>query len=161
MAAGVDPALVHHYFGTKDKLFAASLDLPFNPADLAGQVLAGGVDGAGERLLRAVFGAWENPAARAPMMAVIRTATTSEAGAAMLREFLDRNVVQRVAAKLTPDRARLRAALVASQMGGLLIARYVISIPALADTSVEDIIAAMAPNLQHYLSGDLGCPITG
>jgi len=160
VAAAVDPALVHHYFGTKDKLFAAALELPFNPADILAQVLAGGIDGAGERLLRSVFAVWENAASRAPMLALIRTATTSDAGAAMLREFLDRNVVHRVAAELTPDRARLRAALVASQMAGLLMARYVISLPVLAEASVEDMVAAVAPNLQHYLTGDLGRPVT-
>lgn len=155
-AAGVDPALVHHYFGTKAKLFAAALELPFNPGDIFAQVLIGGIDKAGERLLRAAFAAWENATSRAPMMAVIRTATSSDAGAAMLREFLDRNVLQRVAAELTPDRARLRAALVASQMAGLLMARYVVCLPALANAPAEDLIAAVAPNLQHYLTGDLG-----
>ncbi len=159
-AADVDPALVHHYFGTKSKLFAAALDFPFDPEDLIGLVLAGGIDGAGERLLRSVFAAWENAASRAPMLAIIRTATTSDAGAAMLREFLDRNVLQRIAVALAPDRARLRAALVASQMAGLLMARYVISLPALANAPVGEIIAAVAPNVQHYLSGDLGQPVT-
>ncbi|MBA3338186.1 MAG: TetR/AcrR family transcriptional regulator [Geodermatophilaceae bacterium] len=154
-SAGVDPALVHHYFGAKAKLFAAALELPFNPGDIFAKVLVGGIDGAGERLLRAAFTAWENAAARAPMLAVIRTATSSDAGAAMLREFLDRNVLQRVATDLTPDRPRLRAALVASQMAGLLMARYVICLPAVAEAPIEDLITAVSPNLQHYLTGDL------
>ena len=159
VAAGVDPALVHHYFGTKEKLFAAALELPFNPGDIFARVLVGGIDGVGERLLRAVFAAWQDGGARAPVMAVIRTATSSDKGAEMLREFLDRNVLQRIAAELAPDRAKLRAGLVASQMAGLLMARYVISLPALAMASDEDIIAAVAPNLQHYLTGDLGRPV--
>lgn len=150
--------MVHHYFGTKAHLFTAALEFPFDPAELFAHVLGGGVEDAGERLLRAVFTAWENATSRAPMLAVIRTATTSDAGAAMLREFLDRNVLQRIAAELTPDRAKLRAGLVASQMAGLLMARYVICLPALANARVEDIIAAVAPNLQHYFSGDLGRP---
>lgn len=156
--ASVDPALVHHYFGTKTKLFAAALQFPFDPAELFARVRGGGIDGAGERLLRAVFAAWESPGSRAPMLAILRTATTSEAGAVMLREFLDRAILRRIAAELSPDRSRLRAALVASQMGGLLMARYVICLPALAKAPVEDIIAAVAPNLQRYLSGDLGLP---
>lgn len=160
-AAGVDPALVHHYFGSKDKLFTASLDLPFNPADVIAEVLAGGIDGAGERLIRAGLAAWENAVSRAPMLAVIRTATSSDAGAAMLREFLERNVLKRVAAELTPDRPALRAALLASQMAGLLMARYVICLPAVVDAPIEDIIAAVGPNLQHYLTGDLGKPVSG
>jgi len=157
----VDPALVHHYFGSKDKLFTASLDLPFNPADVIAEVLAGGIDGAGERLIRAGLAAWENAVSRAPMLAVIRTATSSDAGAAMLREFLERNVLKRVAAELTPDRPALRAALLASQMAGLLMARYVICLPAVVDAPIEDIIAAVGPNLQHYLTGDLGKPVSG
>lgn len=155
-AAGVDAALVHHYFGTKDKLFAAALEFPFDPEVLLAKVLGGGVDGAGERLLRAVLAAWDNASSRAPMLAVIRTATSSEAGAAMLREFLDRNILQRIAVELSPDRAQLRAALVASQMAGLLMARYVIALPAIASALDEDIVAAVAPNLQRYLNGDLG-----
>lgn len=157
-AAGVDPALVHHYFGNKSKLFAAALEFPFDPEVLFAHVLAEGIDGAGERLLRSVFAAWDNASSRAPMLAVIRTATTSEAGAAMLREFLDRNILQRISSELSPDRAGLRAGLVASQMAGLLMARYVISLPALATAPAEEIIAAVAPNLQHYLNGDLGRP---
>ncbi len=153
--AAVDPALVHHYFGTKSGLFAAALEFPFDPDVLLAHVLAGGVDGAGERLLRAVFAAWDNASSRAPMLAVIRTATTSEAGAAMLREFLDRNILQRISSEVSPDRASLRAALVASQMAGLLMARYVISLPALASAPAEEIIAAVAPNVQRYLNGDL------
>lgn len=159
-AAEVDPALVHHYFGTKDKLFAAALELPFNPGDILARVLVGGIDGVGERLLRAVFAAWEDGGARAPVMAVIRTATSSDQGAAMLREFLERNVLQRIASELTPDRAMLRASLVASQMSGLLMARYVIRLPALATATDEEIIAAVAPNLQRYLTGDLGDPLS-
>lgn len=157
--AGVDPALVHHYFGTKSKLFTAALQFPFDQAELFAQVLGGGIDGAGERLLRAVFTAWENAGSRAPMLAIIRTATTSDAGAAMLREFLERNILQRIAAALTPDRPRLRATLVASQMAGLLMGRYVICLPALVSASVDEIVAAVAPNVQHYLSGDLGRPV--
>ncbi|MDQ3714922.1 MAG: TetR family transcriptional regulator [Actinomycetota bacterium] len=158
VAAGVDPALVHHYFGTKSRLFAAALEFPFDPEVLFADVLGGGIDGAGERLLRAVFAAWDNAGSRAPMLAIIRTATTSDAGAAMLREFLDRNILQRISAELSPDRAGMRAALVASQMAGLLMARYVICLPTLATAAAEDIIAAVAPNVQHYLDGDLGRP---
>lgn len=159
-AAGVDPALVHHYFGSKDKLFAAALELPFNPGEIFARVLGGGLDGVGERLLRAVFAAWQDPGTRTAAMAVLRTATSSDKGAAMLREFLQRNVLERIAGELTPDRATLRASLVASQMAGLLMARYVICIPALATATDEEIIAAVAPNLQRYLTGDLGLPIT-
>lgn len=153
--AGVDPALVHHYFGTKTQLFAAALELPFHPGVLLAQVLDGGVEGAGERLVRSLLAAMSDVAARAPMIAVIRTAASSDSGAAMLREFLDRDVLARVAAELTPDRAQLRASLVASQVAGLLMARYVVSIPALVAATDEEIIAAVGPNLQRYLTGEL------
>ncbi len=160
VTAGVDPALVHHYFGTKSRLFTAALEFPFDPQVLFADVLGGGIDGAGERLLRAVFAAWDNAGSRAPMLAIIRTATTSDAGAAMLREFLERNILQRISSELSPDRPGMRAALVASQMAGLLMARYVISLPALATAPAEEIIAAVAPNVQHYLNGDLGRPVS-
>ncbi len=146
---------MHHYFGSKDKLFAAALELPFNPGEIFVRVLGGGIDGIGERLLRAVFAAWKDVGTRGAAMAVLRTATSSDMGAAMLREFLERNVLERIAAELTPDRAKLRASLVASQMAGLLMARYVIGVPALASATDEELIAAVAPNLQRYLTGDL------
>ncbi|MBA3528260.1 MAG: TetR/AcrR family transcriptional regulator, partial [Propionibacteriaceae bacterium] len=74
----------------------------------------------------------------------------------MLREFLTHTVVKRIAAKLSPDHAQLRVALVGSQLAGLAMARYVIQLPPLASVSTESLVTAVAPNLQRYLTGDLG-----
>lgn len=154
--AEVDPALVHHYFGSKTDLFTAALDFPMDPAKIAAEVTEGHLDGAGERLLRAVLAVWDDPKLRRPMLALLRTATTSEMGATMLREFLTHTVVKRIAAKLSPDHAQLRVALVGSQLAGLAMARYVIQLPPLASVSTESLVTAVAPNLQRYLTGDLG-----
>ncbi|PZT72498.1 MULTISPECIES: TetR/AcrR family transcriptional regulator [unclassified Streptomyces] len=151
-AADVDPALVHHYFGTKDEVFAAAIELSFEPALLVPAVLEGGSADVGERLARAFIGIWENPATRAPLLAVLRSALTHEAAAAVLRGFVLRRLLDRVAAGLDIPDATFRAELAASHMVGIAILRYVLKAEPLASTDPEEIITMVAPTLQRYLT---------
>ncbi|MCP3822347.1 TetR family transcriptional regulator [Streptomyces sp. A3M-1-3] len=151
-AAGVDPALVHHYFGTKDELFAAAIEVSFEPALLIPAVLGEGPEGIGERLARYFIGVWENPATRAPLLAVIRSALTHEAAAKVLRAFVLRRLLERVAADLKVPDPKFRAELAASHMIGIAILRYVIKVEPLASADPEDIVAMVAPTLQRYLT---------
>ena len=98
--AGVDPALVHHYFGTKEQVFVAAMQLQFQPGEMLPQVLAGDPEGMGERLVRLFLGAWDSPEFRAPMLGMLRSAMTGEQGAAMLREFVGSALLGRVAASV-------------------------------------------------------------
>ncbi|MFJ8668676.1 TetR family transcriptional regulator [Streptomyces sp. NPDC093600] len=151
-AAGVDPALVHHYFGTKDEVFAAAIEVSFEPALVIPAVLGGPLEGIGERLARYFIGVWENPTTRAPLLAIIRSALTHEAAAKVLRGFVLRRLLERVAADLRVPDPKFRAELAASQMIGVVILRYVIQVEPLASADPEEIVAQVAPTLQRYLT---------
>ncbi|MEU9255912.1 MULTISPECIES: TetR family transcriptional regulator [Streptomyces] len=151
-AAGVDPALVHHYFGSKDDLFAAAIELSMEPAMVVPAILGEGPDGIGERLARYFLGIWENPVTRAPLLAVIRSALTHEAAASVLRRIVLRRVLERVAADLDVPDPTFRAELAASHMVGIAILRYVVQVEPLASADPDDIVALVAPTLQRYLT---------
>ncbi|MGW7056196.1 TetR/AcrR family transcriptional regulator [Streptomyces sp. NPDC054887] len=152
-AAGVDAALVHHYFGTKDDVFAAAIEISFEPALVVPAVLGeGGSDGIGERLARYFIGVWENPATRAPLLAIVRSALTNETAATVLRTFVLRRLLERVAAELDVPDPTFRAELAASHMVGIALMRYVIKAEPLASADPEQIIATVAPTLQRYLA---------
>lgn len=164
--AGVDAALVHHFYGTKDRLFAAAMRLPVNPREvLAGALAPGSRDpeqSLGEHLLRTVLGVWEVAEIRATFLGLLRSAPTSEQAVVMLREFLAGAILGPLTAaarEAAPGEAGqdagYRAALVASQVLGLGLTRYVLEVEPLIQASTEDLIAAIAPNLDRYLSGDL------
>ncbi|MER7910201.1 TetR family transcriptional regulator [Streptomyces sp. NPDC096068] len=151
-AAGVDPALVHHYFGSKDEVFAAAVEVSFEPATVVPAIVSGPRDGIGERLARFFIGVWENPASRAPLLAVVRSALTHEAAAAVLRTFVLRRLLERIAAELDVPDPKFRAELAASHMIGIAILRYVIRVEPLASADPEEIVAQVAPTLQRYLT---------
>ncbi|MFE0650326.1 TetR family transcriptional regulator [Streptomyces sp. NPDC059534] len=151
-AAGVDPALVHHYFGTKDEVFAAAIEVSFEPAAAVPAIVGGPRDALGERLARFFIGVWENPVSRAPLLATVRSALTHEAAAKVLRNFVLRRLLERIAAELDVPDPALRAELAASQMIGIVIMRYVIQVEPLASADPEEIVAQVAPTLQRYLT---------
>ena len=158
-AAGVDPALVHHYFGNKDKLFLAAVDAPADPTELLPTVLAAPRDELGAAVVRMVLHVWDGPM-RPAGLALIRSAVSNEWTAKLLREFLVAKVLRRVVSTLgfDPDVRAARASLVASQIIGLVMARYVLRLEPLASASPDEIVAAIGPNVQRYLTGDVELP---
>ena len=153
-AAGVDPALVHHYFGTKDDLFLAALEMPVDPRELLAPVMAQGPDGAGERLLRTFLSVWADPEIQVRLLAVVRS-VLDEDGATLLKEGFIPVVVGPILAQLVKDRPEVRIPLVTSQVTGLIVTRYVLALPPMAEMPAEDVVARIGPVLQHYLTGDL------
>ncbi|WP_225801827.1 TetR family transcriptional regulator [Streptomyces sp. NK15101] len=151
-AAGVDPALVHHYFGTKDEVFAAAVEVSFEPTTVVPAILGGPREAIGERLARFFIGVWENPASRAPLLAIVRSALTHEAAAKVLRTFVLRRLLERIAAELDVPDPAFRAELAASHMIGIVIMRYVIQVEPLASADPERIVEQVAPTLQRYLT---------
>jgi len=150
--AGVDPALVHHYFGTKEKVFVAAMALPFDPADRLPQVLAGDPAQLGERLVRMFLSIWAEPEFRTPMVGMVRSAFTGEQGATLLREFVGSALLGRVAQAAGPvDPLRVQTA--AAQMVGVVILRHVVRLEPLASADPEEIVALVAPTVQRYLVG--------
>lgn len=154
-AAGVDAALLHHYHGTKEQLFVAAMSLPVDPGTVIPQVLAAGPDGVGERLVRTFLGIWDAPGHPSPFIALVRSAVSNERAAGMVRQFITRVVIHRIVAGLDVDDPELRATLVGSQMIGLAMARYVLRLEPLASASTEQVVDAVAPTVQRYLTGDL------
>lgn len=154
-AAGVDPRLVHHYFDGKDDVFTAAFEIPVRPVDVLEPVLAPGPDGVGERLVRLFLSVWDAQPGRQRIVALLSASLTSEAGARMLREFLTREVFTRVVSHLRADQPELRASLAVSQMMGLAVARYVVTIEPLASLAPEDVVRLLAPTMQAYLTGPL------
>ncbi|WP_407837853.1 TetR family transcriptional regulator [Streptomyces sp. DSM 116496] len=151
-AAGVDPALVHHYFGSKDELFATAIELSMEPALVLPAIIGAGPDGIGERLARYFLGVWENPVTRTPMLAVIRSALTHEAAAKVLRRLILHRLLERIAADLNVPDPTFRAELAASHMVGIAILRYVVQVEPLASADPETIVELVAPTLQRYLT---------
>src|SRR5262249_43550482 len=117
-SAGVDPALVHHYFGTKDELFLATVQAPMDPSAIIIKALEGGPDELPERLLRAFLSVWDNPVTGTAVLAVVRSAVQHDWSARMLREFVSARIIRRVlaSAPVDPAEAPLRGSLLATQM---------------------------------------------
>ena len=158
-AAGVDPALVHNYFGSKDQLFLAAIEAPADPAELLPELLAGGPDRLGEGVVRTLLTVWDGPG-QAAGLALVRSAIGNEWGARLLREFLSTQVLRRVIRSLDhpPAEAELRAALAASQLVGLVVGRYVVKLEPLASAAPEWLVAAVGPTVQRYLTGEVALP---
>jgi AcrR family transcriptional regulator len=160
-AAGVDPALVHHYFGTKDQLFLDAMRAPIDPTTLLPDVLAGDVDGVGERLVRTLLSVWDSPAGGA-VIALFRSAVGNELIARMMREFVTRRILRRIAKELDldPAEAPVRVNLVASQIAGIVMVRYILKVEPLASAPAETVVSLVGPTVQRYLTQPLPGLIT-
>jgi AcrR family transcriptional regulator len=154
--AGVDPALVLHYFGSKEQLFGAALELPLSPGLLLEQAFAVDPGRIGETVVRTFLSAWEPLDTRPRLIAMLRSATTNEVAMRMIRELLIREVFGPITQVLGVPDAELRATLVGSQLVGLALMRYIGRIEPLASAPVDGLVAAIGPSLQRYLTGDLG-----
>jgi AcrR family transcriptional regulator len=151
-AADVDARLVHHYFDGKEAIFVSALGFPARPQDIISLVLSGPPEELGQRLARVVLGIWDSPTGRERVIALLSGAMASDAAARMLREFLARELLGRIAAALDVDRAELRAALAASHLVGIALARVVVRIEPLASLDAGELAGIVGPVLQHYLT---------
>ncbi len=131
------------------------MELPVDPAVLVPALLAEGTDGLGERLVRMFLGVWDATPGQAPMLALVRSAAAHEQAAALLREFITDAVLGPLARAAAPDRPQLRATLVASQMMGLAMARYVVRVDPLATADADTLAPLIGPSLQRYLTEQL------
>jgi AcrR family transcriptional regulator len=154
--AGVDPALVHHYFGTKQGLFAAAMRFPVNPLERLSAVLADDPELVGQRMVEAFLSIWDHAADRSPLLALVRSAVGEDHATDMLREFITEEILGQIAHRLGRPDASLRATLVGSQLIGLAMARYIVKVEPLASAPAAQVAAAVGPTLQRYLTGDIG-----
>ncbi|WP_017204564.1 TetR family transcriptional regulator [Microbacterium algeriense] len=149
--AGVDSALVHHYFGTKADLFAEAVGIPLRPDVDVPKIVAGPRAEVGERLIRYVLESFEQPEIQRRGVMLMRTAIGSRLTTPLLAGFLSRELVGRIASALGVPDAELRATLVASQVAGLLLTRYVLKLSPITTASIDDLVARVGPTLQRYL----------
>ena len=158
-SAGVDPALVHHYFGTKEQLFLAVVQPPVSPADLVPRIVAGDPAKLGERLVTTFISMFESPVTAPAFEALLRGAFANRLSGKLIREFFAVQIIRRVVRELDAvvDAAELplRANLAASQLLGLAATRYILKFEPIAMAPRETVIAAVAPTLQRYLTGDI------
>lgn len=150
-AAGVDPALVHHYFDGKGELFAATMALPLDPAPIVAGIAEGPRGQVGERLVRTLLAVWDAPEMAGRPRALLSAQLSSDAGFGPLRGFLLTEVFGRLAEALEVDDGPRRSGLVASQMVGLILMRYVVELPGIADADPESLVGDLAPVIQGYL----------
>jgi AcrR family transcriptional regulator len=166
--AGVDPALVHHFYGTKERLFAAAMQLPVVPSEVIAAALSDAIRppgvSLGEHLVASALGLWESAGLIGPFQGLLRSAVSSDEAATMLREFLTEVIlgpVASVAGQAGAQDAPFRAAMIASQMLGLAMTRYVLQFGQVATASQAELAAAIGPTIDRYLTGELRRPSGG
>ncbi|KOV85852.1 TetR family transcriptional regulator [Nocardia sp. NRRL S-836] len=156
--AGVDAAMVNHWFGGKEGLFAQSvLQLPFDPAEILKRLLDGPVEEAGERIIRTFVTVWDATGG-GTFAALIRSVTSHQEVANALKSFFINAIFKKLLTEIGARDRDLRATLAATQMVGLGIVRYVVRFEPLASTDLETVVSAIGPNMQRYLTGDLSAP---
>jgi AcrR family transcriptional regulator len=152
--AGVDPAMVNHWFGGKDALFTASLAIPVSPAQIQAEVVPGDPEQLGARIVGRFLTVWDATGG-GPLAALLQSVAGHEDAARMLREFVTNVLVGPIVRAVAPDRPELRGSLMGSQLVGLGMVRYVLELEPLASAEHAVVVAAIAPTLQRYLTGPL------
>jgi AcrR family transcriptional regulator len=153
--AGVDVALISHFFGSKQRLFVTVMGFPFSPREVVPQIVGPGLEGAGERLARFIVSLLEDPDGRARAMGLVRAAASEPEAAKAMRTLLARELIGAFVENLGVPDADLRASLVGSQVVGLVMARYIVRVEPLASLEPEALVKAIAPTFQRYLEGPL------
>ncbi|HZQ34071.1 MAG TPA: TetR family transcriptional regulator [Mycobacterium sp.] len=147
--AGIDPAMVMRYYGSKDQLFAAAAEFDLRFPDLSG------VDESdvGKAVVTHFLNRWEDDEA---LVLLLRTSTTNSEAAQRMRQIFV-GQLEPLVARLVPRDAAARAGLIATQILGLALCRYVLKLPPVAGMSREDVVAWIGPTLQRYLAGSVDC----
>lgn len=148
--ASVDPALVHHYFESKEGMFVEAMRLPINPALILPAILDGPREEIGERLVRMILTLFAEDEARQPALALVRSVMTNEQTVGMFREFMTNVLLYRVADELGVPRLRTEVAF--AQMFGVIVGRYVLRLEPLATAEMDELVALLGPTIQRYLT---------
>ena len=154
--AGVDAALVVHFFGNKAALLAEAVEWPFDPETEMPKLLVDGRRHAGRHLVELFVRTWDEEGGRNPILTLLRAASTEPQAAEMLRDFIATRLFTPLMSRLGSDRPDLRADLVSAQLVGLGMARYVLRFEPLASAAPAEVVGWIAPNVQRYLTGKLG-----
>jgi AcrR family transcriptional regulator len=154
-AAGVDAALVHHYFGTKQQLFAAAIHLPIDPMQVIAPMREAPVEELGLKLASLLLPLWDSELG-AGLIATVRS-LISGSDVGLARSFLQEIISVELGSRVDdpPGTGKIRTQFVASQLMGVVMARYIVKVEPFASLPTEQIVQTIAPNLQRYLTGDL------
>jgi AcrR family transcriptional regulator len=153
-AAGVDPALVVHFFGSKDNLFREVMQLPPGFSEALVRIADGPREQIGLRLAELVIGALENPVTRPVVLGRIRSASSHPHAAALVRETVARDL-SAVSGAITDDQPEKRAVLIGVQVVGIALVRYVVQVEPLASLPAPEVVELIAPTFQRYLTEPL------
>jgi AcrR family transcriptional regulator len=153
--AGVDPSLIVQLFGSKPGLFSAVVEWPFDASQVGAQIREVSPAKVGEYVARVFIGHWDRDEHRNPIVSLIHAALSDSAAAAMLREFITVNLTLPAVERVDADRPQLRAALLASQLLGFGLSRYVLAFDGLTAASSEELIAALGVTLQNTCTSPL------
>lgn len=149
--AGVDPALLYHYFGSKQQLFVAAMEIPYRWESVLRETIDGPHDQMGERLVSRMLGLWEDPEVKPLFMGVVRSAATDPVAAEMVRRLLAEGPFTALAHAIGPPDGDLRAMLVASHVMGVALLRYIIHLEPMASAPVHVLAKMVGPTVQRYL----------
>ena len=152
--AGVDAAMVNHWFGGKAALFTASMDIPVDPEQIRADVIPGDPEHLGERIVGRFLAVWDD-AGGGPLAGLIQSVAGHEGAARLLREFVREVLIGPIVARVAPDEPLLRGGLLGSQLIGLGMVRYVLKLEPLASADPATVVAAISPSVQRYLTGPL------
>ncbi|BCP09924.1 TetR family transcriptional regulator [Mycobacterium paraintracellulare] len=150
--AGVDPALIRHYFGSKAELFRSTMGWPFDPAEVSARIAGGDREEIGARLTRVFFEAWEQPDSRAPLLGILRGAATHDESAALVRQFIQGQLYPQMAKLLTGSDAQLRVDLAMGQLLGIAYLRHVLQVEPIASAPVDELVARLTPIVTAHLT---------
>jgi AcrR family transcriptional regulator len=151
--AGVDAALVHHYFDSKDELFIEAMALPLDPRQVAAAILDGSREDLGRRIATVFLGVWESDEGQQRMKAMLRSVVTSDEVARIMREGMTRMILEPVSRFIDVPDAKLRVGLIASHLIGMALTRYVVELEPVASADLDTLVERLAPAIQQYVSG--------
>lgn len=155
--AGVDPALVHHYFGTKTELFAAAIHIPLDPMTIIGPLREVPIEKIGYVLPTLLLPIWDSDIGKGFIATLRSMLGGSVADVSMVRSFLQEVIAAEVGSRVDnpPGTGRVRVQFVASQLVGIVMARYILELEPFKSLPVQQVADIVGPNLQRYLTGDL------
>ena len=151
--AGVDAAMINHYFGSKAGLFREVTHIAVDPGLGLPEALAGPRDQLGARLARHVLRIWEDPTFRDAALALIRSSAADTSDQRLLREYLETQMLPSIAAAARGPAPKRQAALAMTHIFGVVMGRHVAGLPPLADPSVEELVGEISRAVQRYLDG--------
>ncbi len=157
-AAGVAPDVVRRYYANKDELFAAAMKLPFDPATAVPALLAPGIEGLGERLVRFTLETLGDEKSRDDLVALFQAGSSAAKAAGSLRAFFESSVIDKLASTIGVPDARMRVSLISSYLVGVAVNRYVMKMEPLASASEEQVVRMVAPTIQSLIDPTVPLP---